>query len=126
MPERLRAAIYAGGLALALLIAWELAVRLFHVPPRLLPPPTAIVAAGLARTHLIWPHGVETFRAIAIGFAGSIVIGVALATLMTSVWWIEAAIFPLIVVSQTVPKVAIAPLLMIWFGFGIESKVIIA
>jgi NitT/TauT family transport system permease protein len=126
MHERLRSVAYAGGLALALLIGWELAVRLFQVPPRLLPPPTAIVAAGLARTDLIWPHGLETFRAIAIGFAGSIVIGVGLATLMTSVWWIEAAIFPLIVVSQTVPKVAIAPLLMIWFGFGIESKVIIA
>jgi NitT/TauT family transport system permease protein len=126
MDERLRSALYAVALALAILAVWEVAVRLLQVPPRLLPPPTAIVTAGLARTHLIWPHGLETFRAIAIGFAASVVIGVSLATLMTSVWWIEASIFPLIVVSQTVPKVAVAPLLMIWFGFGIESKIIIA
>jgi NitT/TauT family transport system permease protein len=45
--------------------------------------------------------------------------------LLTSSWWLDAAVFPLLVFSQTVPKVAIAPLLMIWFGFGMQSKVFV-
>ncbi|MBI4347216.1 MAG: ABC transporter permease [Elusimicrobia bacterium] len=95
------------------------------MPDRLLPPPTAVVAAGAAKAALLWVHGLETLRAVLLGFAGAAVVGIALAVLMTSVWWLEAAIFPLVVVSQTVPKVAIAPLLMIWFGFGIQSKILV-
>jgi NitT/TauT family transport system permease protein len=55
----------------------------------------------------------------------SAVLGLVLGVLLTSSWWLETAVFPLLVFSQTVPKVAIAPLLMIWFGFGIQSKVVV-
>ena len=112
--------------ATSLLVFWEVAVRVLQIPDRLLPPPTAVVAAGAAKAGLLWQHGRETVWAILIGFVGSVVGGVALAVLMTSAWWIEAAIFPLLVMSQAVPKIAIAPLLMIWLGFGIESKILVA
>lgn len=123
---RRAALVYPALAGVILLLVWELAVRLLQIPDRLLPPPTAVLAAGVAKTSLLWAHGVETLRAVLLGFASAVVVGTALAVLMTSVWWLEAALFPLVVMSQTVPKVAIAPLLMIWFGFGIESKILVA
>jgi NitT/TauT family transport system permease protein len=117
--------LYPLSAGVALLVLWEIVVRAFQVPDRLLPAPTAVMAAGAAKTELLWGHGLETLRAVLLGFVTAAVVGVIAAVLMTSFWWLEAAIFPIVLVSQTVPKVAIAPLLMIWFGFGIESKILL-
>jgi NitT/TauT family transport system permease protein len=121
-----RSLAYPVAVGVLLLLVWEVAVRLLHVPDRLLPPPTTVLAAGVTRAPLLWDHGLETLRAILLGFTAAVVVGVALAVAMTSVWWLDAALFPLVVMSQTVPKVAVAPLLMIWFGFGIQSKIVVA
>jgi NitT/TauT family transport system permease protein len=113
------------GVPLACVAAWEIAVRALAIPAHLLPPPSAVVAEMAAKASLLWTHGVQTLHAIVLGFAISAVVGIALGVLLTSWWWLDAAVFPLLVFSQTVPKVAVAPLLMIWFGFGMRSKVLV-
>jgi NitT/TauT family transport system permease protein len=113
------------GVPVACLVGWELAVRFLRIPERLLPAPSAVVAEIAAKAPLLWSHGIETLQAILLGFAISAVVGIALGALLASSWWLDVAVFPLLVFSQTVPKVAVAPLLMIWFGFGIKSKVLI-
>jgi NitT/TauT family transport system permease protein len=121
----LEALAFPIGVPVACVAAWEGAVRALGIPDRLLPPPSAVLAEAMAKAPLLWGHGLETLQAILLGFAISAVVGIALGVLLTSWWWLDAAVFPLLVFSQTVPKVAIAPLLMIWFGFGIRSKVLV-
>jgi NitT/TauT family transport system permease protein len=110
---------------LAALAAWELTSRMFRLDT-LLPAPTAILAEIFVKARLLSQHGLETVNAVLLGLGASAVLGVLLGALLASTRWLSAAVLPLLVASQTVPKVAIAPLLMIWFGFGIESKVLIA
>ena len=107
-------------------VLWEAYVRGFNVDPKLLPPPTAVLAEIGAKAPLLLAHAPPTLTAILIGFVGSAIVGVIFGALMASSRLLDAAIFPLLVFSQTIPKIAIAPLLMIWFGFGIGSKVLIS
>jgi NitT/TauT family transport system permease protein len=125
VTRRLASLAFIVGVPLACVVVWEAAVRGLGIPERLLPPPSAVLAEAVAKAPLLWGHGLETLRAILLGFAISVLVGIALGVLLTSSWWLEAAVFPLLIFSQTVPKVAIAPLLMIWFGFGIRSKVLV-
>ena len=125
MRRRIESLAFPIGVPLACVVAWEAGVRVLGIPDRLLPPPSAVLAEAVTKTPLLWGHGLETLRAILLGFVISAIVGIALGVLLTSWWWLDAAVFPLLVFSQTVPKVAIAPLLMIWFGFGVRSKVLV-
>lgn len=104
---------------------WELAVRLSEVPIYILPPPTAIVAEMIDYWPRLMFNGGVTLSEVLIGFCTSILVGVPLAVLITYSRVAEKAIYPLIVASQTIPKVAIAPLLMAWFGYGLTPKIVI-
>ena len=112
-------------LVLVLLAIWEAAVRLTAVDPIVLPPPSRVLTAlwdarDVAATHLV-PTLVEALIGCAVSVAFAIVVAVALDR------WTPArrAIEPLLVTSQTIPIVAIAPLFVIWFGFGLLPKVLI-
>lgn len=107
-------------------LAWEGVVRLFAVPAYLLPAPSAIVLA-LARHAGTLLRGVAiTGEAALIGFALSAVVGVAAAVAISSARWAERALYPFTVFLQTVPLVAIAPLLVVWLGFGIRPVAVAA
>jgi NitT/TauT family transport system permease protein len=125
VKRRLESLAFSVGVPVAGVVAWEAGARGLGIPDRLVPPPSAVLAEAVAKAPLLWGHGLETLRAILLGFAISALVGIALGVVLTSWWWLDAAVFPLLVFSQTVPKVAIAPLLMIWFGFGIQSKVLV-
>lgn len=110
---------------LLLLVIWELLVRLFKVEPWLLPAPTAI-AASLSKD---WPTlrrhiGVTLYEAL-IGFTLSTGFAFVLAWLMDSVPLVRRALYPLLVTSQTVPIISVAPLFLIWFGYGLTPKVLV-
>lgn len=107
---------------------WELIVRLRDVPPIVLPPPTLIlqklylgIVEGTFLTNLYYTL-LETLG----GFLIAAVLGIVLGSLVAEISWIRRAIYPYIVGFQTIPKVALAPLLVVWFGFGLTSKVIVA
>jgi ABC-type nitrate/sulfonate/bicarbonate transport system permease component len=112
-------------LVLALLVLWQLAVHLWGVEPWLLPSPTAIVNAGWEARALIAEHMLQTGLETLLGFALALATGIGLALALDSSPLVRRAVYPLMVASQTVPIIAIAPLLIIWFGYGIWPKVLV-
>jgi NitT/TauT family transport system permease protein len=123
---RVAGLLYPAGVVLAVLVLWEAGTRLLAVPAFLLPPPTAIAASFIANTSLLAFHAWVTAAEILLGFALSIVVGIPLA-LAIFLWpAFSRSILPLLVSSQAMPKVAVAPLFLVWFGFGLLPKVLIA
>lgn len=140
MPEtpqrRLRLVAYARG-ALSGLVSvivafaiWQAAVSLFAIPAYVLPKPidvwTALVAGLLVDPTTrasFWYQLAATLQATMLGFAIASVLGVGLAAVMAEFRIVMRAIFPYIVAFQSLPKIALAPLYLIWFGYQMESKV---
>jgi NitT/TauT family transport system permease protein len=109
-----------------LIALWEAATHVFAIPPFLLPAPSAIAQSMQANAALLLTNGWITTVEIVLGFLLSIVVGIPLA-LAIFLWPpFSRSVLPLLVSSQAMPKVAIAPLLLVWFGFGLLPKVLIA
>ena len=129
LGRRLRSAtrIYASAVALtvALLVAWELIVRLGHVPEYLLPAPTQILADLKTDWVILWPAMWVTLREVLIGFVIATVAGVGLAVLLHLYGPLRRAMYPLLIGSQTIPIVVLAPILVILLGYGILPKLVI-
>ena len=106
---------------------WEGIVRVFAIPKIVLPPPSAIVLAfwqSLSDGELSWHLAVTLYEILAgfvVGSIGGLVLGFVIALSPS----IERIFYPYVVAFQTVPKVAIAPIIVIWFGYGVASKVVI-
>jgi NitT/TauT family transport system permease protein len=109
-----------GALAL-LLTTWELGVRLLHVRAFLLPPPSAIAAAALNQAGGLASAALVTATEAVVGFAISAVLGVATAVILGASRPLERALYPYTVFLQTVPIVAVAPILVLWFGAGFPA-----
>jgi putative hydroxymethylpyrimidine transport system permease protein len=110
-------------LVAGLLILWEGGVRLGGVPGWILPPPTRIAATLVERFGVIAPQALVTLGEILAGFAAGTLAGMLAALAMARWSWLERALGPLLVASQAMPVFAIAPLLVVWLGFGLASKV---
>ena len=113
---------------LVILGAWQAYVSLSGVSPLILPAPVAVLQALL--TLLAQPgtyqQAAVTLSEAVGGFAIATVVGVALGVLFGKIRWLERALQPVIVAIQVVPKIALVPLFIVWFGFGMGSKVVIA
>ncbi|WP_426454262.1 ABC transporter permease [Paenibacillus sp. S-38] len=105
---------------------WEIIVKGLGIPPYILPKPSDIVEAGLANRSGLWVSVTTTMTEAIAGFLLSILFGVAGAILLASSKWIEKSVYPYAVILQTIPIVAIAPIIVIWFGAGLNAIVIIA
>lgn len=106
---------------------WEAAARLFGIPKIVLPPPSDIALAfwdGLLAGDFSW-HLAVTMYEILAGFAVGALSGLLLGFVVALVPLAERIFYPYIVAFQTVPKVAIAPIIVIWFGYGVTSKIVI-
>lgn len=113
-------------LGLALLLLWEAGVRFGEVPAYLLPPPSMILMRIISDYRALFMHTMVTVNEVLIGFALAIAVSIPLAALLAQFRSLERAFYPILVASQTVPKVAIAPLFVVWFGFGLLPKILIA
>jgi NitT/TauT family transport system permease protein len=111
---------------LIVLVVWEWSVVAFHIRPFVLPRPSAVAVALVAQAPTLLPATLATAQAILFGFGLSVVVGVPLAAVLLASPWIERSLFPLIVATQLVPKVALAPLLAVWLGLGLVTKVVVA
>jgi ABC-type nitrate/sulfonate/bicarbonate transport system permease component len=107
------------------LATWEGAVRLFNVARWLLPPPSSIAAELVESRSLLLRHTWVTLEEVLLGFTLALVVGVALAMAIAYSRVVERAAYPFVIASQTVPVIVIAPLLLIWIGYGIWPKVIV-
>lgn len=110
---------------LALFLAWEAAVRAFGVPAYLLPAPSKIVADFTARSGRVFQHTLVTAQEILAGYLVAVLVSVPLALVITYSRFLEKTLYPIIVFFQIVPKIAIAPLFIIWFGFGFTPKLLL-
>lgn len=124
--ERISSIVYPVSVIFILLAIWEVLTLAFDIPVFLLPKPTVVIDSLGSNMELILREGVVTAVEIALGYLLSIVIGIPLA-LAIFLWPIfSRSIYPILVASQAMPKVAVAPLLIVWFGFGLLPKVLIA
>lgn len=112
-------------LIITLLALWEVIVRSGQVSAYFLPPPTAIGQALYDNWDIIFVNTMQTMLETVIGILAATLLGLVLAILLDTSQWVRRAIYPLLVISQTIPIVALAPLLLIWFGFDIGPKVIV-
>lgn len=109
-----------------ILAGWEAAVRAFGVPFYILPAPSRIAGVLVADHALLLGEAAVTLGEVLLGFAIAFVVGVVLALTIFSSRTVERAVYPLVIASQTVPVFAIAPLLVVWFGYGVLSKIVMA
>ena len=111
---------------LGVLGIWETSVHVFDIPRYILPAPSKIVVTLFVEREQLLKHTLVTLEEMLLGFVLAASIGIPLAILMFEFPVLERAFYPYVIGSQTVPVFAIAPLLVLWFGFGIASKVIMA
>jgi NitT/TauT family transport system permease protein len=109
---------------LCCLAMWEGAVRYFQVPVYLVPAPSLIASKLVAAYPLFLQETLHSVIAIIIGFALAVLVGIPAATLMIYSEWFRRSIYPILLTAQVLPKVALAPLFIVWFGFGLLPKVL--
>lgn len=114
----------------SLLIAvavWEVGVRLSRYPAFILPAPSGVLGrfALYAGTGRLWPHVIATMQEVFLGFALAFFLATILGYWIAHSRLLERAILPILVTSQALPVVALAPLIVLWFGFGLTAKVLV-
>jgi NitT/TauT family transport system permease protein len=112
-------------LGIALLLLWEGVVRLFHVSNFIIPAPSKIAVSLYANAGTLGVAALVTAREVLVGFVVATLCGVALALLIVRFRLVGRALYPVIVLFQTVPKVALAPIFIIWFGYDLAPKVVL-
>jgi NitT/TauT family transport system permease protein len=109
-----------------ILLAWHYYVVLFHVPVVVLPTPLQVLRAMVDESKALLEEGWITALECIYGFALAMAIGIPIAVTMTYSRIANQMFYPLLVASQSIPKVAIAPILLVWFGTGLQSKLAMA
>ena len=112
------------GFAIVLLL-WEVLVRALGIKLYILPPPSTVLVTLWAKRATLGTAAWYTAQPMLIGYGCAVVVGVALALSFALSRLVESIVYPQIVFLQIIPKIAIAPLFMIWFGYGLTSKVLI-
>ncbi len=121
----MRRALPAALLALAVLVVWEGVVRIFGIPAFLLPGPVAISEAFWESRGMLLRNAVPTAGEALVGFAFAVVAGVLSGIVINRSSLAERSLYPWLVASQTLPVIALAPVLVTWFGYGPVPKVIV-
>lgn len=111
-------------IALILLLIWQAIVLLGQLPHYILPSPLAVYKSFLANHILIWQHSKVTLLEILLGLGTGAVLGIVSALALSASRKLSAILLPMLIISQAVPVFAIAPLLVLWFGYGIASKIV--
>ena len=123
---RISAVVYPIVAVAVTIAVWQFAVRGFGIPVYLIPAPSDIVVSFVTHASLLLREGWVTTVEIGLGYLLSIVVGVPLAVGIYMWPAFSRSVLPLLISSQAMPKVAVAPLFIVWFGFGLLPKVLIA
>jgi NitT/TauT family transport system permease protein len=124
-PKRVPDAVLALGLMAAVIIVCELAIRLFHVPTFVLPAPSAVIRSLIESRAQLASAAQSTSLEILLGFVFATITGIAVALVIVYFERFGRALYPLIVLFQNVPKVALAPIFILWFGFDLAPKILL-
>ncbi len=117
--------VLALGLMVVVIALWELAIRLFSVPAFVLPAPSAIVRSLIANRAQLAGASYATSMEVLLGFVLAAVTGIAVALLIARFDRFGRALYPLVVLFQNVPKIALAPIFILWFGYDLAPKVLL-
>lgn len=109
----------------ALILGWEAYVQLSGISPTALPAPSRILAQGFENREALAGHTLATLQATLFGFASSLSAAFLLSILIDFFRPLRRALFPVFIITQTLPLVAIAPLIVLWFGFGLTPKIVL-
>ena len=126
MKEGIKLALYPFIGTVAMIIAWQLYVDLLEINPVVLPSPLAIYLVSVKEIGLLLSETWPTTLEIIYGFALAVILGVPMAVGIANTKFLNLTFYPILIAVQSVPKVAIAPIVLVWFGTGIESKLVIA
>ena len=117
---------FAGTLTLIIFFTiWQVLCMTKAVPPYMLPTPMKVARAFFTDIELLARHSVTTLSEAFLGLGASIILGLFFAVVMDNVKFVYKMLYPVMIVSQAIPVIAIAPLLVLWFGYGIFPKVLL-
>lgn len=120
-------ALVGGSLGTAvLLLVWQGLVWIEVTSPLILPPPSEVVRALIRFRAAVWSAFGVTLGEVLVGFGLAVAVGVLLAVILTYSRGLRSALYPVLVILYSIPKIAIAPILVLWFGFGFASRVVVA
>jgi NitT/TauT family transport system permease protein len=129
LPEKVRKPlpdiVPALGLMVVVTALWEIAIRLFNVPTFVLPAPTAIVQSLIESRMQLLVAARFTATEVLLGFIFAAITGIVVALVIVRFEKFGRALYPLIVLFQNVPKVALAPIFILWFGYDLAPKVLL-
>ena len=111
--------------SISLIIIWELIIKVLEIEKYIMPPPSDIIKALYENFGAMMPHIIATLFESVVGFGIAILLALILAIIMDLLPMVKKAIYPVFIISQTVPVIALAPLFIIWFGFGALPKIIV-
>lgn len=110
----------------AILVAWHLATAGGWIARVILPPPADVLTTLWVEAPSLLRHAFQTTSEVVAGFVAAVTLGVVLAVMMCMSRTVDEVFYPLLVVLQTIPKIALAPVFMVWFGIGFESRLAFA
>ena len=125
LPNMLKHNLPSVFAVLSFLLLWQLVCIIDLVPAYMLPSPVDVVLAFIREWPLLWDHALITLQEALIGLLFGVCIGFAAAVLMDRFELLYKAFYPLLIITQTIPSVAIAPLLVLWFGYEMMPKIIL-
>jgi NitT/TauT family transport system permease protein len=109
----------------AIVALWAAAIALFDIPPYLLPGPGGVFARLVTDAPVLWTHSLVTLTEILLGFALTVVTAIPLGLVIALSRIAKQLVYPPLMLMQLVPKIAVAPLFLVWLGFGLESKILL-
>lgn len=110
---------------LMVLLIWQAIVLLFAIPKYILPAPTAVIEALIEDGELLLSHALVSLGEALLGFVLAVIAGIISGVLMGLFEPVRRALYPIFVITQTIPTIVLAPLFAVWFGFGLLPKVLI-
>jgi NitT/TauT family transport system permease protein len=118
--------LYPSITLMVILVLWESLVRIENIQKFVLPAPTDVIKAGVGSYDILLSNTPPTIAAIIAGFCLAALLAIPAAVAMCAIRVVEQSVYPLLIASQGIPKVALAPVLIVWFGFGFAPKVFMA
>jgi putative hydroxymethylpyrimidine transport system permease protein len=113
-------------IAVGLVAIWQMITRITNAPPYILPGPYQVAKAALSHSHSLFDHAVTTAAEIVSGFLIGSLLGISSALTMIAFRSLKRWLLPVMVMSQAIPVFALAPLLILWLGYGMSSKIAMA
>ncbi|BDA86489.1 ABC transporter permease [Aureimonas sp. SA4125] len=110
---------------LVIIAFWSLSVRFFEIPAYLLPAPGAVFSRVISDAPMLWTHSLVTLTEIVLGFGLTLLTAIPIGLVIALSPLARQVLYPPIMLLQLVPKIAVAPLFLVWLGFGMESKVLL-